>query len=252
MKLLFHHSILKKNIKISIPTAHDWRHKMLSALHDSNPLNIGEEVELDEIYLRFNVKGTIGKEKFCIESGDDGSKVNIESPLRQEEKKMIEEKYQVIIMCAHNRNGDFDFAPIKIQKKGSASAEDLRNGMTDFNLEGKTIITDKEPAMASFLDGVTGVNHLTFKSSDIKQGIVCIKDVHNNNINNTMMMFRDWQKKFRGFSTKYIMNYLKWFRFVRLFEMSKIKEMVTFSLVDKESYPRYKSIFSNYEALVNL
>jgi len=239
-----------KKIGISTSTAHDWRHRMLSALQQSSPLTIDQEVELDEVYFRFNVKGVIGKEKFDYYKAKNSS-ANIESNLRKEEKKLIEEKHQVVCVCAHNRNGDFDFVPIKIHKKGSVSAADLKNAIVDFNLIDKTVITDKEPAMKSFLGGIDKVNHLSFKSSDIKKGIIQVKNVHNNNINNTMMLFNEWKKKFHGFSTKYIMNYLKWFRFVRLFEMYKIKEMVTFSLEDKESYARFRGLFANYETFVN-
>ncbi len=241
---------ISKKLAINVKTAHYWRHKMLSSLQQSNPLEINEEVELDEVYLRFNVKGVIGKEKFDCYQADSHN--NIESKLRIEEKKMVEEKHQAVFVCAHNRAGDFDFVPIKIHKKGSVSAVDLKNAMADFELTGKTVITDKEPAMKLFLDEIKEVNHLTFKSSDVKDGVIQTKNVHNNNINNTMMLFKDWMRKFNGFSTKYIMNYLKWFRYVRLFEVYKIKEMVNFSLLDKESYPRFKNIFLNYEAFVNV
>jgi len=241
---------ISNELDVNIKTAHSWRHKFLSSLNAVNDLELVEESELDEVYFPFTVKGVIGKEKYEVYVAPDHVD-NIESKLRIEEKEMEEQKYQSIFMCIHNRNSDFDFVPIKNLKKGIVSEVDLTRVMSDFNLSGKTVITDSEPSMKLFLSKIDDVNHLTFKSSDIKKGISVERNIHNNNINNTIMLLREWIKKFHGVSTKFLWNYLKWFRFIRLFEFFKIKEMVGFSLSDKKSYPRYKNIFTDYVAFVN-
>ena len=240
---------ISEKLEINIKTAYFWRHKLLASFNKMSSLEINKEAELDEVYFRFNVVGVIGKEKFDYyvepEHGD-----NVESQLRIDEKKMVEEKYQTIFMCIHNRMGDFDFIPIKNQKKGIVSEDDLKRVLTDMEISGKTIITDQEPSLKAYIKSIEDVNHLTFKSSDIKKGVVEEKNVHNNNINNTMRFLKEWMKNFHGVSTKYIWNYLKWYRFIKLFELSKIKEKVKCSLTDKKSYPRYKNIFKDYEAFV--
>ncbi len=104
-----------------------WRHRFLSSLNQVVPLNIEEEVELDEIYLPFNVKGTLGKEKFDKYVSHSSEK-NIENEFREKEKLMQEENYQVIFLCQHNILGVFDFLPIKIQKKGIVS-NDLQSNI---------------------------------------------------------------------------------------------------------------------------
>ncbi len=234
---------------ISTKTAHHWRHKFLASLNSVNEIELSEESELDEVYFPFTVKGVIGKEKYEHYVAPDNAE-NIESSFRIEEKKMEAENYQSIFLCMHDRHQDFDFIPIKNQKKGIVSEADLTRIMQNIDLTGKTIITDKEPSMKSFLKNIKDVNHLTFKSSDIKQGIMQEKDIHNNNINNTMMLLKKWMKNFHGVSTKYLWNYLKWFRFIRQFEIFKVKEMIRFTLSDKKSYPRYKDIFNNYIAFL--
>ena len=236
-------------LEINIKTAHRWRHKFLSSLNEVNPLKLNKEAEIDEIYLRFGVKGVIGKEKY-EEYFFYGSPDNVESELRQKEKKMIEEKHQSIFLCLHNRMSDFDFLPIKTQKKGIVSKADLERVMKEIDLSKKTIITDKETSMLSYMKTLDDVNHFTFRSSDIKKGILKNSKVHNNNINNTMMLLREWLKVFRGVSTKYMWNYLKWFRFQNLFKVFKTKEMIEYSLSDKNSYPRFKNIFKTYEEFV--
>jgi transposase-like protein len=193
-------------LEINIKTAHQWRHKFLTAISEVEPIGDSQEIELDEIYLPFCVKGRIGKEKYDEWYGENNPK-NVESALRTQEKMKEEQHYQTIYLCTHNRNSDFDFTPIKIQKKGVVSEEDLKrvnhNILTD-----KTVITDSETSMKAFLKNYTDVNHQTFKSSDIKQGIMVEKGIHNNNINNTMMRLKKWLKNFSGVSTKYQKQYL--------------------------------------------
>jgi len=242
---------ISKELDISPSTAFRWRHKFLSSLNSVDVLELQEETELDEVYFSFTVKGVIGKEKFDVYIAPDHPD-NIESAFRIEEKKMEKESYQSIFMCIHNRNKDFDFIPIKNQKKGIVSEADLTRIMQDIKLSDKTVITDSETSMKSFLNKIDNVNHLTFKSSDVKQGILEVKNVHNNNINNTMMLLRNWMKDFFGVSTKYLWNYLKWFRFIRKFEIFKMKEMLRFTLSDKNSYPRFKAIFEDYVAFVKV
>lgn len=240
---------ISKLLEISVKTAQRWRHKFLSSLNEINPLELDNEVEIDEVYLKFGVKGVIGKEKF-EKYYFYGSADNEESALRKEEKKMIKENYQSIFLCLHNRMGDFDFSPIKIQKKGIVSKADLERTMAELDLSGKTVITDKESSMLSYMKTLDSVNHQTFRSSDIKKGILENKTIHNNNINNTMMLLRKWLKKFNGVSTKYMWNYLKWFRFLNLFKVFKTKEMIKYSLSDKKSYPRFQNIFKTYEEFI--
>jgi transposase-like protein len=235
-------------LEIDYKTAHHWRHKFLTALKEVEQLSISNEVELDEIYLPFCVKGRIGKEKYDEWYGE-GDPRNVESALRKEEKVKEQEKHQAIFLCAHNRNSDFDFTPIKIQKKGIVSEDDLKS-VCIMDLTGKTVITDSDPSIKCFLRNYRGINHQTFKSSDVKQGIMVEEKIHNNNINNTMMRLKKWLRNFFGVSTKYISLYLKWFRFENISPIYTIKQLVMINLLDKQTYSNYKNIFSKYTDFV--
>ena len=231
-------SEISERIGISERTGFRWRHKFLVSLENATPFTSDTEREIDEVYFPFCVKGTIGKEKYD-EYIDPKSPNNIESELRKKEKVMEDESYQVIFLLQHNRMGDFDFTPIKIQKKGIVSKADLERVMKDVDLSGKTILTDKEPSMIAYMNTLEDVNHLTFKSKDLKEGKLENKNVHNNNINGVMSQLRNWMKFFHGVSTKYLDNYLNWFRFKNLFKQVKIEEMMECSLADNQSYPRF-------------
>ena len=236
-------------LEISESTSFRWRHRFLSSLNQIKPLQVEEEIEIDEVYFPFIVKGILGKEKFVKYFGHEHKK-NIETELRKNEKLMIEEKHQAIFLCRHNRQGDFDFSPIKILKKGIVSEADLKRVMKSFDMTNKIIITDKEPSMIAYFNQFKDVNHLTFRSSDIKKGILENKNIHNNNINGVMSQLRDWLKNFHGVSTKYLDNYLKWFRFSNIFKSLIFREMMTYCLLDKESYPRFKNLFKTYKEFV--
>lgn len=240
---------ISEELEINIKTAHYWRHKFLSAINQTQDITVGTEVELDEIYLPFCVKGRIGKEKYESFVAP-GHPDNIESQLRKDEKTMESECHQVIYMCTHNRMGDFDFNPIKIQKKGIVSEEAISKVLSTMDLEAKTVITDSEPSMKAYFKNKENISHRTFKSSDTKQGVLKEKNVHNNNINNTMMRLKKWLNNFYGISTKYCLNYLKWFRFRDSFELETIRTMIRKSVVDRRSYSRFKDIFSAYKNFV--
>jgi len=232
-------------------TAHSWRHKFTTSLSNISPLELSEELEVDEIYLPFTVKGVIGKEKYDIWEGVNHPD-NKESDFRIIEQKKEEEKYQNIFLCIHNRNDDFTYYPIKTLKKGIVSEADLNLIFNKLKLKNRTIITDSEPSMKASLKNIDGINHLTFKSYEIKKGILKQKNIHNNNINNTMKLLKDWLKDFHGVSTKYLQNYLNWFRFIRLFDFSKIKKIIGLSLSDKTTYSNFKLLFENYKNFASI
>jgi len=240
---------ISEELEINIKTAHDWRHKLLSSLNQENDIAVGTEIELDEIYLPFCVKGRIGKEKYDSYVAQ-GHPDNIESKLRKDEKTMENQSHQAIYMCAHNRMGDFDFEPIKVQKKGIVSEEAISKVLSKMDLDSKTVITDSEPSMRAYFKDKENLSHRTFKSSDTKQGVLIERNVHNNNINNTMMRLKNWLKNFYGVSTKYYLNYLKWFRFRDSFMLETIKTMIKKTVVDRGSYPRFKDIFPTYKNFV--
>lgn len=242
---------ISEKLQINPKTTQRWRHKFLASLNTVNTIELSDETEMDEVYFPFTVKGVIGKEKFDVYIAHNHPD-NVESEFRIEEKKKEKEKFQSIFMCIHNRHQDFDCIPIKNQKKGIVSESDIKRIMSDIDLANRTIITDSEPSLKAFLNKIENINHLTFKSSNIKEGKLIEKKVHNNNINNTMMLLKNWMKGFYGISTKYLHNYLKWFRYIRLFEIYKMKEMLRFTLIDKASYPRDKNAFENYVVFATL
>ena len=63
-----------------------------------------------------------------------------------------------------------------------------------------------------------------------------------------MSLFRQWQKDFKGYSTKYEWNYLTWFKAMRMFKTKKtsLKNVIDDS-VRSVSHNQYKSLFNHYQ-----
>lgn len=236
---------ISDKLDINIKTAHSWRHRFLSSLNEVKPLEMDNEIEMDDVFLKFRVKGRIGKEKFVTYDYNDQSK-NIPNQIRIDE--VNKEDHNSIWMCIHNRMGDFDFIPLKVQEKGHVDHEVILEQMKNLNLTNLTVITDGNRSLGKFLSKRNIGKHLKFKSSDTKKGIVDKKGVHNNNINNIMSLLKNWMKVFKGYSTKYEWNYLKWFRFHRMFQQRKLdtENMVKLSVDDKCSSTRYGDIIKYY------
>jgi len=234
---------ISEELDIDRNTAHSWRHRFLTALNGVKELNLGNEVEMDEVFIKFCVKGNLGKEKFKKYDYYDKSN-RIPNDVRLDE--MNKNKWNTIWMCLHNRQGDFDFLPLKIQKNGKVSSDLIGEVMENIDLDGKVVISDQNTSISKFMRTRPNSTHITFKSDDIKLGILKNKNIHNNNINNIMNLYKRWAKHFYGNSTKYQWNYLKWFRFTRLFN-ENVKEITTYSLQDKGSFKRYTEIFDYYK-----
>ncbi len=221
---------LSQKLSISTKTAHEWRHKLLASLNELEEVKLRGEIEMDEVFLPFIVKGKKGKEKT--------------QRIKDQEEKMISEKKNTVFLCVHNRESDFDFFPVKLQQKGQISAESIKPIIDKLDIKPDTIVvTDKSKATTSYFKDRTDVTHEVFISNGKKTSIL-----HNNNINNTMSLYKKWNKKFNGHSTKYVWNYLKWFRFHRRFlDGRKLELIVDDSVKDDKSFVRYVLIRKYYE-----
>ena len=241
--------VVAEKLDINTKTSQAWRHKFLSALNQAMDIDIDGAIEVDEVILPFKVKGNIGEEKFDVFYGRK-SLLNIPSQLRLDEIDKQENKDKTFFMCVHNRQGDFDFLPLRIQPKGTVSSTYIADAFDKLNIKNKTVITDNSKPMTKYLQSRTDLSHLKFNSFDIKKGKMVNSYIHNNNINNTMSLFEEWIGQFRGYSTKYIWNYLKWFRFVRMFRKFKdeiVEEITKNSLLDTKSFNRHSNIFNYYK-----
>ena len=221
---------LSETLKISTKTAHVWKHKLLASLNQVDEISLDGDIEMDEVFLPFCVKGYMGDEKT--------------PEIIKKEKFIISTKKNSAILCIHNRNDDFDFYPIRIMQKGNPGIKFVEPILDELIFkEDTTVITDESRALGAYFDKNKEIEHQTFKADGDKTS-----RLHNNNINNVMAAYRRWSKHFNGYSTKYVWNYLKWFRFHKKFKKAQeISNVIIKSVKDIGSAVRYKSIPRYYE-----
>lgn len=197
---------MAETLDLNPKTIHSWRHKFLAALNDVNPIEIVDDVELDEVYIPFCVKGRLGKEKFITYNHKlQKAKLNPPTPLREKEMKMVKnnkfkelvgkgKKHSSIFLCMHNRNGDFDFIPLRIQQKGAVNSKVLEEALAKNNIDlsGKNSHYRCRKPMQRLMKNHPEINHISFRSSDVKKGDMFDKKAHNNNINNVMAQLKNW------------------------------------------------------------
>ena len=89
--------------------------------------------------------------------------------------------------------------------------------------------------------------------SDLKQRV---KNgvYHIQHVNATHMRIKKWiDESFWGVSTKYLQQYLNWFRIKESLKLSKnkVKEFAQKSILDTDAYERYRRIEQNYQILIS-
>src|SRR5690606_29972302 len=96
-----------------------------------------------------------------------------------------------------------------------------------------------------------GIKHVTLRS-DLKQFVK--KEVyHIQHVNSLHSRLKGWIKgRFQGVSTKYLQNYLNWFRLKEKLKKSKnfLAEFFEKSMMDAKAINRYRQIDEKYLAIM--
>jgi len=175
-------------VGISIQTAFDWRHKILSGT-----LNKTEEfngiTEIDDVWFNYSQKGRKGL-KYSRKRGG----------LRRKG----DNKYQVKMLVAADREKQRDMSVIKI---GRISKSDIQRKIGGKFNESGIIVSDKHRSISAFAKS-EGVPHKRFKASEHTAG----GDYHVQTVNNIASRLKTIvNHRLRGVSTKYLQNYSNWF-----------------------------------------
>lgn len=223
-------------LQISIQTAFDWRHKILSALNHVDKGEFKEITESDETFFLHSNKGEKQSDRKPRKRGG-----------RSKKRGISNEQVAVIVTADRNRELDLTVATMgRISKKDIADA--IGNRVTDETI----LCTDSHASYKGFaLDN--NLDHHPIKA--ITKEYVKNKVYHIQHVNSIDSRLKPWINiKFKGVSTKYLQNYLTWFRFKELL-MNSTKRLYDFilkSIVDSKAWRRYKLIGENHDLfLVN-
>lgn len=205
-------------IGISVQTAFDWRHKILSGLKNS-PDSFTGITEIDDVWFLYSQKGRKGL-KFSRKRG--GS------------HRQGDNKYQVKLLITTDRAKHKDLSVVKI---GRISKTDIQGKIGGKFNESCVLVSDKHRSISSFAKS-EGIAHKSFKTSKHTAG----GEFHIQTVNNYATRLKKIvNQDLRGVSTKYLQNYSNWFG-----EMEEIKNQQDGYKVIKKRLLRKKGAWSIY------
>lgn len=224
-----------KELKISIQTSFNWRHKILGTLDALVPTKLSDEVECDEMELALSHKGTKQLDRKPRKRGSDFKR-----------NPGNEEVTVVQVITAVERNGDHYFKAVESKR---LSEEDIRQALGGKLAKGTTLITDKHSSYKAFAKSHPEIKHKALLARDH----VDKKDrsIHLQKVNNRHSQLRTFLRPFNGVSSKYLQNYLNWFAYSDQIRSHKetIKQWLVSILLTDQAYSLFQ-LFKDYPAIV--
>jgi transposase-like protein len=219
-----------QELKISIQTSFDWRHKILSSLHRFVPETLSGIVESDEFELALSKKGNRNLERKPRKRGNDFKRNN------QEEITVVQ------VVTAIERGGE---AYLKAVESKRLTTEEITKAFDGKLTDGTLLITDSHNSYKSFAKENPNLKHKTFiaKNHINKDD----KKIHVQTVNNKHKKLKQFLDPFNGVSSKYLQNYLNWFAYADKLRETKhtIKQWVIGGLVAGNSYQLFELFKEN-------
>lgn len=179
---------MSEKIGISIKTAFDWRHKILSGLSLTTD-EFNGITEIDDIWFLYSQKGRKGL-KYSRKRG--GS------------RRQGDNKYQVKLLITADRQKQKDMSVLKI---GRITKSDIQRKIGGKFNDSCILVSDKHRSISSFAKS-EGICHKNFKASNHTAG----NEYHVQTVNNMATRLKNIvNHQLRGVSTKYLQNYSNWF-----------------------------------------
>ena len=194
------HSIRKSAeiTEVCVKTSFYMRHKILNALDTFTDKNsVSGNVEMDETFLAESFKGNHNKSGFQMprasrKRGKEVTKRGISSE-------------QICICTAMDKN---DNIIMEVVCRGRVTSENLNKMYAGHVTEGSTVCTD---SLSSYrkLSKNLNLKHKPIASGKHSNGMFNLA-----RINSLHSRFKTWLRHFNGVSTKFLSNYLTWFKWV--------------------------------------
>lgn len=224
---------ISKELDLNTHTVFDWRHKVLSSLEEIFTKEFRGIVETDDIYFLLNQKG---RKKNFVDLG--------------KRKRGISDQ-QISVMVTSDRYGTIDMRTVK---RGRILKKDLERVIDKKRLNKDNIIcSDKHPSITSFVKSL-GLEHIKLNSS--KKQYVIDNIYHVQKVNNITSDFRKWVSgNFNNVSSKYLQNYLFWYKINQVIKLDKkdneVEKFLEYSLKDTKTIKRKNNIETEYQKILS-
>ncbi len=202
------------DVGISIPTSFYWRHKILDAIRTFMGVgSVGGVIEVDEAFFRESFKGNYKKSTtFAMPRKAHKRGVKGSFSSKTEKRKRGISKEQVCVLCAMDRTGNLITELICKGRMKHTDLERLFSG----RIEDEAILcTDSHKSYIKFAQNL-GIELQQIKRGKHKEGIY-----HIQHINAFHSKLKKWMDRFNGVATKYLANYMYWFKWLEIFNTEK-------------------------------
>jgi len=195
---------IAERLNIHVSTAFYWRHKILNALRSLGNGQLSGIIESDETHFLESEKGRKGGIPHR-DARKRGRKVEDEN---KEKRKRGISKEQVSVVVAYDRNGNII---CQMGGRGRIKAEDIDKVIGGHIEASSLLCTDSATNFKKFAK-MKGLPHeILPRGTHVSKSIY-----HIQHVNSFHSRLKRWMDRFQGVATKYIDNYMFWFRFLEL------------------------------------
>jgi transposase-like protein len=231
---------ISRTMGINKKTAFDWRHKILSSLDQDKGDEMGGIVESDETFFEESEKGNRHL------TGRPGRKRGSSTIPGKEKKRGISNNKAAVIATV-DRCGAMNLC---VATMGRIGKEDITRSIAGALSDNTVLCTDGHVSYKGFAKD-NKLNHVVLRADlkqHVKNGVYHIQNV--NSIHNRLKKWID--NTFWGVSTKYMQNYLGWFRLNEKLKQSANlpKDFFVQTMNDTDTIKRYNYIGVSYQWLL--
>jgi transposase-like protein len=225
---------IKSTLSINKKTAFDWRHKILSSFEDVEKKDFNGIVESDETFFLQSEKGSKSLNRSGRKRGESALKRGVSNE-------------QVAVIVTADRTGTMD---LTVATLGRIGKKDIESAVGKRIHKDSILCADGHVSYKGFAKD----NNLSLivLRADLKQHVKQ-KVYHIQNVNSIHNRMKKWiDSTFWGVSTKYLQNYLNWYRIIEMHKnsMNAKQDIINCSTEDMLTLERYKMINEKYKNLI--
>ncbi|MFT5640018.1 MAG: transposase-like protein [Cyclobacteriaceae bacterium] len=238
LKLMLEEKTLDKiteTMGINKKTAFDWRHKILSAIEQSEKSGFTGITESDETFFLHSEKGKKQQDKKPRKRGGKSTKRGVNDE-------------HIAVIVTQDRKDQID---LTVAATGRIKKIDIANAIGERLTRQTVLCTDSHGSYKGFAID-REIEHHALRANQkqrVKHGVY-----HIQHVNSTHNRLKKWiDNKFWGVSTKYLQQYLNWFRIKETLKGSKqfLNDFAQISAQDVKAYKRYASLSDRYEMVIS-
>jgi transposase-like protein len=215
-------------VKVSYRTSFLWRHKIIGSFHDVGCSKLGGIVEGDETFFLYSEKGNKNiKGRAPRRRGGKASKAGINDE-------------QVAVIVASDRH---KHSIVEVAGRSRITAEKIQKAIGKWIPEDVVALcSDSHKSYEKFARD-RAMKHITINAS--KGQHVKDKVFHIQNVNSMHHFLKDWIRRFNGVASKYLQNYMNWFRIQRT-TIGNIENYLQLALTSNSAFVSADKLSTHY------